>query len=130
MPKRGSQSVHDNDYRWLVEVYGERCIVCGEGPEKGLSLQVDHISYEKTDYDLPSNKSLVCAGCNNRLRDVDALDPGRPEQHRGIIEGCRQKRIAEITSAREKSTPREAAASSAVRAIARVRVEPFQPRSL
>lgn len=103
MPNRGSQSVHDNDYKWLVEVYGETCLLNKEHlPPAGRRLQVDHISDDPAVYDLPSNKSLVCAGCNCWLRELDARE-GNREAHRRIIENARLVRLKELAEERGRS---------------------------
>jgi hypothetical protein len=101
MPKRGSQLVREQNYKWLVATYGERCIRCGAPPEKDGKLQIDEISSRPEDFDNPGNLSLVCPHCNSQLRDIDALDERRPEQHRAIIEAARLKRLQEIARARE-----------------------------
>jgi hypothetical protein len=104
MPNRGSQNVHDNDYKWLVELYGEKCLLNKEHmPPAGQRLQVDHISDDPAVYDLPSNKSLVCAGCNSFLRGIDARDEHRPYEHRLIIEHARAVRSKELTGEKERS---------------------------
>ncbi len=96
MPKRGSsQLVREQNYKWLVFKYGERCIICGAAPPPGQKLQIDEISYAPEDFDDPANISLVCAGCNSMLKGVDARDEHRPEQHRKIIEFI--QRMIDIT---------------------------------
>jgi hypothetical protein len=104
MPNRGSQSVHDNDYQWLVEVYGETCLLCGKPPRPGLRLEVDHIDNSGENYDKPSNKSLVCGECNCWLRGIDARDPeNKEDMHRKVIENHRALRMKARAREREKS---------------------------
>jgi hypothetical protein len=99
MPNRGSQSVRETHYKWLVRNYGERCIICGKAPPPGQKLQIDEISYAPEHFDEPDNLSLVCAADNCFLR-------GQPEEvHRRIIENHRAKRLKELSldRARDKS---------------------------
>ena len=97
MPNRGSQSVHDNDYKWLVEMYEEKCLICGKAPPPGQRLQIDHISYEPERLNEPGNKSLVCGECNIYLRPMEEA------VHRRIIRHYRAQRVSERARASEKS---------------------------
>ncbi len=111
MPNRGSQLVREQNYKWLAATYGDRCLHCGALPPAGGKLEIDEIDPAPELFNEPSNLSLLCRECNLRFRDIDALDPRRPETHRAIIESDRCKRLAEIAREREKqsrtSTPVE-----------------------
>ena len=102
MPNRGSQNVRDNDYKWLVEVYGETCLICSRPPPPCGSLEIDEISLAEDHHYNPSDLSLVCGQCNIYLRGIDAADPRRPAQHRKIIEHYRALRVKARAREREK----------------------------
>jgi len=96
MPKRGSQSVREQNYKWLAATWTERCILNPEHlPPPGGRLDIDEISYAPEHYDDPANLSLVCHSCNCFLR-------GQPEEvHRRIIVNARRKR-RELMAQEEK----------------------------
>jgi hypothetical protein len=100
MPNRGSQSVREQNYKWLVATYGETCILNREHlPPHGGKLDIDEISYDPERFDDPDNLSLVCHSCNCWLR-------GQPEDvHRRIIENARAKRLQELTREKSVKTP-------------------------
>jgi len=102
MGNRGSQSVSETNYKWLVATYGETCLICKSPPPPGQKLQVDHISYDPDVIWDPDNISLVCGQCNIYFRSVDAEDKNRPRMHRKIIEHYRALRMSERAREREK----------------------------
>jgi hypothetical protein len=97
MGNRGSQSVHNTDYKWLVATYGETCLICGKPPPAGQKLQIDHISLDPEKFDDPLNKSLVCAECNCYLRGLEEA------VHRKVVERYRALRVRARARASEKS---------------------------
>lgn len=96
MGNRGSQSVHDTHYNWLVDIYGETCLICNKPPPPGQRLDIDHISYDADLMWQPSNISLLDHECNCYLRGVDEAS------HRRIIEHHRALRVRARASEREK----------------------------
>lgn len=64
--------------RCLIELHGEKCTLCGQGPlwnNKQLTLQVDHID-GNSDNNHPDNLRLLCPNCHTQTETFGSKGSG------------------------------------------------------
>ena len=68
----GQYGLTSAQYEQKIEAQGGVCAVCGDAPEEGVYLQVDH------DHDTKDVRGLVCGRCNRTMGHAGD-DPDRLE---------------------------------------------------